>query len=673
MSWVDYYLKRLEPGHPPEVRRIAADGLRGCTDARILEPLERATRDEDPQLRLAAARTLAEAAALLSANTAQSALDDPEIATIEALDLLGQPLAHAARALQRALDDADPLVRVHAAGLLAAVPHAAAIEALRRLRGDERTALLAAGMLALRGDGESIELVVSVLAGAGESPERRWAAARSAIHLDDDRARQALCDALTDTELLAAWLEFDASADLPRVLELAAASPSQDLADAARGAQRWLDAQLEAGDDISIDVDDLVSTSGDVRADARQAVVDEGAEVSIDELIALVDAHFDRETVLSDIAQVLAHLADRSAETCLRRLAAHEDWMTRLYAIGALGELGAVEPLCDALASDPSVYVRAGAVKALSRFPGDALAGAALTRAVIGDPSLFADGYDERVFRRAGVALRDIGYRDGIPELMAALGHERPTVRCAASWALGELRATEAGDALRGMLEREQVGYVQRAAAWAIGMIRDPAATPILLTLFSAGRHTDIRKEAAFALGEIGDAAAVPALLEALSPPSKESARVVWALGLIKAREAVARLLELLEGHPSANLRQTAAVALGTIGDKRVTSRLVVALARERDAGAKAAIIRAIGELDGTEAVRAVEAFVDDPDDRTRRAAVNTLGRIGDARSSSILHSVASRDTSPQVRRSASRAHEVLQHRLEPEDEPPAA
>jgi HEAT repeat protein len=182
------------------------------------------------------------------------------------------------RALFRALDDPDPLVQSHAAGLLASVPHAAAIRTLRALLADEQTELIAAAILATVGDESSEERIISVLADVHEPPERRWIAARSAIHIDDDRARQALRDALADGDLVDAWRESDSAGDVPRLLELAAASPSEELRAAASAAQERITAEAGAHEDLSGDVADLVDPDPHIAGGpARRAQSAQGA------------------------------------------------------------------------------------------------------------------------------------------------------------------------------------------------------------------------------------------------------------------------------------------------------------------------------------------------------------------------------------------------------------
>jgi HEAT repeat protein len=354
-----------------------------------------------------------------------------------------------------------------------------------------------------------------------------------------------------------AWRESDSAGDVPRLLELAAASPSEELRAAASAAQERITAEAGAHEDLSGDVADLVDPDPHSRQAARRNFIEGDAPVRVQDLITLVESHFDDGTDLSHVVEVLGHLADPAATAVLARLLGHDNWETRGFAVTALGALGddAVDPLCEALHRDPELMVRARAVKSLERFEGNPRAGAVITRAVLGDPTL-AEDWDERVVRPAGRALGQMDYRDAIPDLIAALEHDcAPPVQRSVAWALGELRAAESANALRELLEDDPVEPVQRAVAWALGVIRDPEAVPILLRVLEEAADVATRSEAAFALGEIKDPAAIPALLAALDGSSDITSRAAWALGQLRGNEAIGPLLEALRRETDSETR----------------------------------------------------------------------------------------------------------------------
>jgi HEAT repeat protein len=142
-----------------------------------------------------------------------------------------------------------------------------------------------------------------------------------------------------------AWLAAN-HVEVMMLLELAAASPSPDLREAASAVQERVSRRL----------------------DEESGPFDER---TVTELLALIDAHVEDGTVLTDLVEVLAGARVPAALEHLTRLTAHPEWMTRMFAVKGLGELGeAVGEILRTLATDDHAPVRAAPVHALERFGG---------------------------------------------------------------------------------------------------------------------------------------------------------------------------------------------------------------------------------------------------------------------------------------------------------------
>ncbi len=144
-------------------------------------------------------------------------------------------------------------------------------------------------------------------------------------------------------------------------------------------------------------------------------------------------------------------------------------------------------------------------------------------------------------------------------EATVALGDPEFPRRYVGAWALGELGAAGAADALLDALESG--GETAREAARALVKL-GPAAVPrVLERLPTLG--DDARGYAVRVLGDTGAPSAVPALLAALENPATR-ADAAWALGRCGDRAAGPALVRLL-GDPDRNVRMQAVRALGLL------------------------------------------------------------------------------------------------------------
>ena len=169
-------------------------------------------------------------------------------------------------------------------------------------------------------------------------------------------------------------------------------------------------------------------------------------------------------------------------------------------------------------------------------------------------------------------AAEDTGAaKNGIPQLIAALGHKDETVRLNAGYELGAVGAPAVPalieiwrEASRSKVETESF----RHATYALSEIGEPAVPALIDTL--QDENESIRASAAYALGDIGSAAqeAIPSLTQALRDESAWVRRhATEALGIIgqPAQDTVSALTGMLQDEHYW-IRDNAARALARLG-----------------------------------------------------------------------------------------------------------
>jgi HEAT repeat protein len=124
----------------------------------------------------------------------------------------------------------------------------------------------------------------------------------------------------------------------------------------------------------------------------------------------------------------------------------------------------AIPTLVEAL-QDLSSGVRSSALEALTKI-GDPGTGEAIMAA------FSKEEQDEGMQRAFLVAFGAVGYRPAIPLLIKALSDSIEATRQCAAWSLGELKASEAKDALQRALEQETDPYAIEVMGKALKAIR---------------------------------------------------------------------------------------------------------------------------------------------------------------------------------------------------------
>ena len=212
-----------------------------------------------------------------------------------------------------------------------------------------------------------------------------------------------------------------------------------------------------------------------------------------------------------------------------------------------------------------------------------------------------------------------------VAALVRALEDSVASVREDAAYALGQLSASAAVEALAARLGRDPAAKVRGMIAWALGQIESRSSTPALGAAAQRDSSEDVRAMAVWALAQVGDPASVPTLAGLLRDRSAEvRGRAAWAIGSIEPESAPEALITTL-GDPSPDVRLKAAWALGQIADPSAVSRLGAAL-HDSSAEVRRAAMWALGQIGGEPAQSALLQALQDPDPEVRARAARALG-----------------------------------------------
>jgi bilin biosynthesis protein len=216
--------------------------------------------------------------------------------------------------------------------------------------------------------------------------------------------------------------------------------------------------------------------------------------------------------------------------------------------------------------------------------------------------------------------------------ITAGLGDTRGVVRLHAAQILGEI-GEPATDLLVAALLHNQNVTIRRAAAKTLALIEDPNSVAPLLQAFLTDEDTVVHGSSVGALARIGNVA-VPALLEIVADPSNSETtkgHAGWALAFI-GNEAAEHLYPALNSD-SIDVRCAVVSAIAHVaqekGDAQACQVLVDALTDP------AALIRneaaaALSQINYPPAIPHLIQATKDVDGEVRKAAVSSLGRVGD-------------------------------------------
>jgi HEAT repeat protein len=475
----------------------------------------------------------------------------------------------------------------------------------------------------------------------------------------------------------------------------------------------------------------LKDTSWRVRRVAVEGVSKRAAPDAIAALLTSVRENHHNLSLLNSALQVLA-LTDVDTFSPLVEFLNDGDPDLRLQAALALGEQRdqrAVAPLMDAL-QDPDTNVRYHVIEALGKLraieSAEALASIAATREFflafpaleslmqIGDARVvtrIVPLLDDELLREpAAVALGKLGDEEAVDPLVNKL-NTRPEMGQIVAESLTTLydrydklygegklisdlsrRGINAAGAQNLLDALDQAAPEKlRGLALVLGWLEGPAVDQALTRLLgqeSANtdviealvRHgsrvtsllieqlsaddLEVRRSAVVALGRIGDAKATTALIEVLQDEGELTVPTVNALAKIGDQRAFEALLGLI-GHSDAAVRQAVVGALNSLGSPRMPTRIMPLLS-DPDPNVRESAVKIAGYFGYAECAELLLDRCHDQDERVRRAAIEHLPFLQDERVvDTLVHSL--QHETPRVRASAASAiAHVESPRVEP-------
>jgi bilin biosynthesis protein len=229
-----------------------------------------------------------------------------------------------------------------------------------------------------------------------------------------------------------------------------------------------------------------------------------------------------------------------------------------------------------------------------------------------------------------------------LQKLVEGLGDPRGLVRLRFAETLGEI-GEPCTPFLRAALANHPNVVVRRAAAKTLTIIADPSAVPTLLHSFLNDQDTVVRSSSAGALARTGEAS-VPALLEILASseqPQDTKGHAAWALAFIGS-EASEHLYKSLNS-ASLDVRCAVIGALGHVAQEQSDEKscgLLVSALTDPEAIIRTEAAAVLGQVNYPPAIPHLILAVQDSDLDVRKAAINSLGKIGDLAAMEPLQAV---------------------------------
>ncbi|UBF25938.1 HEAT repeat domain-containing protein [Kovacikia minuta CCNUW1] len=219
-----------------------------------------------------------------------------------------------------------------------------------------------------------------------------------------------------------------------------------------------------------------------------------------------------------------------------------------------------------------------------------------------------------------------------LERLVEGLGDPRGLVRLRFAETLGEIGEVATPFLVNALATHANV-VVRRAAAKTLTIIADPAAVPALLRAFLNDEDTVVKGSSAGALARTGEAS-VPALLDILASPDYPEdikGHAAWALAFIGS-EAADQLYQALNT-ASLDVRCAVMGALGHVAQEQSDEKacgLLVSALTDAEPLIRTEAAAALGQANYLPAVPHLILAIRDADLDVRKAAINSLGKIGD-------------------------------------------
>ena len=243
------------------------------------------------------------------------------------------------------------------------------------------------------------------------------------------------------------------------------------------------------------------------------------------------------------------------------------------------------------------------------------------------------DNLLEMVKEQIGLKTFDSTNQKLLKQMVESLGDTRGMIRLGFAQALGEI-GKPATPLLTEALGNHSNVVVRRAAAKTLTLICDPSAVPNLLHSFLNDEDTVVRGSSAGALARTGEVAA-PALLDILASTEYSQdtkGHAAWALAFMgsKASEHLYKALN----DASLDVRCAVIGALGHVAQEQSDEKpcnLLVSSLSDPEPLIRTEAAAALGQINYPPAVEhLITAATQDTDLDVRKAAINSLGKMGD-------------------------------------------
>ena len=229
--------------------------------------------------------------------------------------------------------------------------------------------------------------------------------------------------------------------------------------------------------------------------------------------------------------------------------------------------------------------------------------------------------------------------RQLISQLIEGLGDPRGMVRLRFAETLGEIGELATPFLTEALTNHPNV-VLRRAAAKTLTIISDPSAVPILLNSFLNDPDTVVRSSSAGALARTGEASATALLgiLESPEQPQDIKGQAAWALAFIGA-DAVEHLYKALNSE-SLDVRCAVIGALGHVAQEQLDEKscnILISALTDPEPIIRTEAAAAFGQVEYPKAIPHLILALQDSNLGVRKAAINSLGKIGN---SSVINSL---------------------------------
>ncbi len=218
--------------------------------------------------------------------------------------------------------------------------------------------------------------------------------------------------------------------------------------------------------------------------------------------------------------------------------------------------------------------------------------------------------------------------------LDSMLSNPDPEIRREVVDALARLEESRSTPRIADLLRRDQNGSVRQSSGYALGRLFTESNRILiedaLIDALKYDQQDEVQEAAAYSLGKFPNSRGGEVLADALgrqSPIVRQAA--AYALGSLKYPGAVKKLIKLLAKDEVPEIRLTAAIALGQIGDRKAANPLLKAL-KDENSNVRSAAEEALHQIGGGPVDRNVVEALEDDNPKVRLEAVRQLGKGGD-------------------------------------------